>query len=95
MLHIGNDFCKQEGHFVGGGVCGYDDIVFVVYEIVGKIVGLVGDNRHAKDTQTAVAGYNHLRCGGHAGGIGTDGFKYLYSAGVSYVGPGYPGIRRI
>ena len=36
MLHIGNDFCKQEGHFVGGGVCGYDDIVFVVYEIVGK-----------------------------------------------------------
>jgi hypothetical protein len=44
-------------------------------------------------TKSHVPGGNHIGYGRHADGIGANGPEYLYSAGVSKVGPVVQGIR--
>ena len=65
-LGTGYELCDEGTHTLGGSIGGSDHLVTIVRIVSLEVPPLVGDDRHAEDTDTRMASHNHLRRRTHA-----------------------------
>ena len=64
LIHPGDKRSEELGHLSGGPIGGYNHIVRVVYEIIGKMISFIRNDRHAEYTDATMARHDDLRHNG-------------------------------